>query len=132
MASELELLKLEVSKLSKQLETSMQCDHLVPDAGVDVNTFREETQVPVQRVYILGGHDGHSWLASVDVLSPARHEYYPVASMLTPRSYAASSVLMGQVYIFGGGNGKLWYETGTFFHFRFLSLMIISYEDEKI
>ena len=115
MASELEALKVDVSRLSQQIEASLQCDQQVSGAGINVDTFREELQMTVQQVYILGGHDGHSWLGTVDVLCPARYEYYPVASMLTPRSYAAASVLMGQIYIFGGGNGKVWYETGTFF-----------------
>jgi kelch-like protein 20 len=118
MASELESLRLEVKRMSQQLEASLQSSQSVFDADINVDTSKEELQTPVQQVYILGGHDGNSWLRTVNVLCPSRSEYFPVASLQTPRSYAAASVLMGQIYVFGGGNGKLWYETGNFFSFQ--------------
>ncbi len=72
----------------------------------------EEIRGSVEQLYILGGHNGQSWLGTVDVLCPNTQQCFSVASMLSPRSYAASCALMGKIYVFGGGDGRLWYETG--------------------
>lgn len=111
MASELESLKSDVTRMSQQLEALLQGDRRVNGVVLKENTYREEKQESLQQVYLLGGHNGQSWLGTVDILCPATHEFTSVAPMLTARSYAAASVLMGQIYVFGGGNGRLWYET---------------------
>lgn len=65
-----------------------------------------------QEVYLMGGFNGTEWLGSVDRYRPSRDEWEVVAPMSAKRSYAASAVLDGMVYVFGGGEGQLWYDTG--------------------
>lgn len=65
-----------------------------------------------QEVYLMGGFNGVEWLGSVERYRPATDEWEEVAPMAAKRSYAASAVLDGLAYVFGGGEGQLWYDTG--------------------
>eukprot|EP01018_Ginkgo_biloba_P004824 Gb_17068 [translate_table: standard] len=62
-------------------------------------------------IYLLGGNDGNSWLGALDMYSPTTDIIRSLEPMPTARSYAAATVLDGNIYIFGGGNGVLWYNS---------------------
>jgi len=64
-------------------------------------------------IYILGGL-AHTWLESVIVYSPAMNQMRSAAPMLAPCSYAAASLLDGNMYLYGGGDGSSWSDSGMF------------------
>lgn len=119
LVSEIECLKLQMAHLSHQLEALQQrsmCnnDWIANNEWIVSGILDEKaaSQGTGHDIYLLGGNDGESWLQSADVINPVTFEMAPIPPMLFSRAYAAATVLMGQIYVFGGGNGKLWYETG--------------------
>lgn len=64
-------------------------------------------------IYLIGGFDGKSWLSSLDSFSPSMDFLVPRKSMSTVRSYASAAALDGNLYVFGGRGGSLWFNTGT-------------------
>lgn len=83
---------------------------------VDVTMIESsnELQVDLDEVILLvGGYDGMQWLSALDVYSPTTDTLTSRRSMYSPRSYFSIAKLNGELYAFGGGNGSLWYDTGT-------------------
>lgn len=67
---------------------------------------------PTESVYLVGGYDGESWLSTLDLYFPRGDVRKSLKPMNCVRSYASTSLLNGELYIFGGGDGQLWYNTG--------------------
>ena len=64
-------------------------------------------------IFLVGGYDGGSWLSALDSYSPTHDVIKTLNPMNSIRSYASVSRLNDEFYVFGGGNGCLWYDTGT-------------------
>eukprot|EP00249_Psilotum_nudum_P022924 c28694_g1_i2 orf=130-2562(-) len=108
MASDIQDLKMEVACLSRQLKTPLRENG---ETIASTSTCPAMSEVLNLGIYLLGGHNGNSWLGTVDLFYPGTCYVQSVASMAAPRSYAATAVLMDQIYVFGGGNGSSWYNT---------------------
>ena len=74
---------------------------------------------------VAGGYDGYFWLSALDSYCPFQDLKKPLASMNFARSHASAANLNGELYMFGGVLGDLWYDTGTFV---FLSVFSFSLE----
>jgi hypothetical protein len=73
-------------------------------------------------IFLIGGYNGVTWLSSLDSFSPKKDILVPLTSMGSPRSYASVAAMEGCVFVFGGGDGSSWYNTGTLI-FQFASLL---------
>ncbi|CAN1276896.1 Kelch-like protein 20 [Linum perenne] len=62
-------------------------------------------------IYIIGGHDGESWLPSLDLYYPSSGQKEALTPMSCPRAYASVAEAYDQLYVMGGGDGNLWYDT---------------------
>ncbi|KAL4424907.1 hypothetical protein ABPG77_009636 [Micractinium sp. CCAP 211/92] len=69
--------------------------------------------MPIQRgeVLLVGGHDGGTWLDSVDCFSPADCLWSSLPLLGKPRSFAAAVSTSNEVFVAGGGNGVDWYDS---------------------
>ena len=63
-------------------------------------------------IFLVGGYDGKSLLSALDSYSPMHDVIMPLQSMNIARSYASVARLKDELYIFGGGDGSLWIDTG--------------------
>ncbi|KAH9620293.1 hypothetical protein KSS87_005399 [Heliosperma pusillum] len=65
-------------------------------------------------IYLAGGHDGKSWLASLESYYPSKDIIKPLCPMHSARSYASLTRFNGEIYVIGGGPGgheDSWYDT---------------------
>lgn len=67
-----------------------------------------------ESVLIVGGFDGSSWLSDLVSFSPSNDKIMSLCSMTFARSYASAAKLNGEVFVFGGVDGNMWFDTGTF------------------
>lgn len=67
----------------------------------------------VPRLFIVGGHDSANWLDTVDVFSPGAEggRWAQLVPQGAPRSFAAAAVLDRMLYVSGGGNGEVWFDS---------------------
>lgn len=64
-----------------------------------------------ESLFLIGGYDGESSLASMDLYCPSQNVMKSLRPMSSVRSYASAVQLNGELYVFGGGNGCIWYDT---------------------
>lgn len=64
-------------------------------------------------IFLAGGYDGVSWLSALDSYMPSLDVLKSLKPMNSVRAYASVAKLSGELYVFGGGTGSLWYDTGT-------------------
>jgi len=57
-------------------------------------------------MYAVGGHDGWSYLNTVERWDPQARQWNFVATMSTPRSTVGVAVLSGKLYAVGGRDGS--------------------------
>ena len=73
----------------------------------------EELQLdPTESIFLVGGYDGKSWLSALNSYFPSQDVIKSVQPMSSVRSYASAALLNGELYVFGGGDGYSWYDTG--------------------
>ncbi|KAG4912575.1 hypothetical protein JHK84_053037 [Glycine max] len=60
-----------------------------------------------------GGFDGKSLLATMDLYFTSQNVIKSLKPMSSIRSYASIVWLNGEMYVFGGGNGYVWYDTAA-------------------
>lgn len=53
-------------------------------------------------IYAMGGYDGQFYLKSVEMYSPSKDVWTPVASMTKSRSIFSAASLDGKIYALGG------------------------------
>lgn len=53
-------------------------------------------------VYIFGGHDGSSWLTTLDSYFPSHDTKTSLSPMQFEKKHASSTTLNGELYHFGG------------------------------
>ncbi|XP_074302099.1 uncharacterized protein LOC141633542 isoform X3 [Silene latifolia] len=65
-------------------------------------------------IFMAGGYDGKSWLASFEAYYPSKDNVEALCPMSSVRSYASVARLKGEIYVIGGcsgGSHGLWYDT---------------------
>ncbi|KAL9315261.1 hypothetical protein ACSQ67_016262 [Phaseolus vulgaris] len=80
------------------------------EKGVMKSTVEQHLD-PKDSLFLIGGFDGKSWLATMDLYSTSQSVIKPCKPMNSVRSYASVVRLNGEIYVFGGGNGYIWYDT---------------------
>lgn len=88
-----------------------------PSVALDdsMNKFVEECLGSEDVIYIIGGFNGFSCLSALDSFSPSLDSLTPLKCMNYARSYASAVALDSNIYVFGGGDGTSWYDTGTLY-----------------
>ncbi|XP_027927055.1 kelch-like protein 12 [Vigna unguiculata] len=66
---------------------------------------------PKDSLFLIGGFDGNSWLATMDLYCTSQSLTKPLKPMNSVRSYASVVRLNSEIYVLGGGNGYVWYDT---------------------
>lgn len=77
--------------------------------GVPMTTLRTRVGVTVldNKLYAVGGFDGHKRLSTVECYDPQMKAWRAVTSMNTRRSALGAVVLHGKIYVVGGYDGHL-------------------------
>lgn len=68
-------------------------------------------------ICLVGGFDGCSWLSALDIYSSSQDLMRTWTSMSFVHSYASAAKFNDEVYVLGGVDGNLWYDTGMIFLF---------------
>ncbi|KAM2984074.1 hypothetical protein FF2_009927 [Malus domestica] len=66
---------------------------------------------PDESIYLVGGYDGESCLSAFDAYYPSEDMMKPLSPMSAVRSYASAAQLYGNLYVIGGSNGQVCYDT---------------------
>ncbi|KAI7981828.1 Ring canal kelch protein [Camellia lanceoleosa] len=64
-------------------------------------------------IYLVGGCNSVSWLSALDFYSPMTDVIKSLKPINHGRAYVSIAWLNGKLYVFGGGNGSLWVNTGA-------------------
>lgn len=107
--SEVQQLKTRVFKL----EIAADCQQKQHDEFV----HKACHEISEQLVYLVGGNDGTSCLFSLDSYSPSADILKSLKPMCAVRSNATAVALNDSLYVFGGGNGSSWYDSGDYLSF---------------
>lgn len=62
--------------------------------------------------FLIGGSDGESSLAAMDIYCTSQNMIKSLKPMNHLRSYASVVELNGEIYVFGGGNDRDWFDSG--------------------
>lgn len=65
-----------------------------------------------ESIFLIGGYDGESWLSAVHSYDPSQDVMKSLRPMSSNRSFSSVAQLKGDLYVFGGGNGNVWFDTG--------------------
>lgn len=84
---------------------------------------------PKDSLFLIGGFDGRSWLATMDLYCTSQSVTKPLKPMNSVRSYASVVRLNSEIYVFGGGNGCVWYDTGMRFYLCFTISCILERDE---
>lgn len=129
MAAELAKMRLEMSELRSQIGTlnSQGQEHsnkllYLSNSGPYADKYSmglpaQQQVARLQQLYILGGL-ADAWLDTVVAYSPHTNQCKPVASLLGCRAYAATSICHGYIYLYGGGDGTSWSDSGMYPHLQ--------------
>lgn len=82
--------------------------------GTIIDGLDEVHLDPNESIFLIGGYDGESWLAAVNLYDPSQDVIKSLRPMNSVRSFSSAAQLKGELYVFGGGNGNVWYDTGMF------------------
>lgn len=63
-------------------------------------------------ILIVGGFNGSSWLSTLDTYAPSHDIMTSLCGMTFVRSYASAAKLNNELFIFGGVDDDVWYDTG--------------------
>ncbi|XP_057435303.1 uncharacterized protein LOC130728001 isoform X2 [Lotus japonicus] len=76
-----------------------------------ISSYAEMELGPKDSLFLLGGYDGESWLASMDLYCTSQNVIQSLKPMSSIRSYASAVQFNGEIFVFGGGDGYVWYDT---------------------
>ncbi|KAG2690997.1 hypothetical protein I3760_09G216600 [Carya illinoinensis] len=79
--------------------------------GTIIDGLDEVHLDPNESIFLIGGYDGESWLAAVNLYDPSQDVIKSLRPMNSVRSFSSAAQLKGELYVFGGGNGNVWYDT---------------------
>jgi len=85
------------------------------EVAVEKATIKSTVELhldPKDSLFLIGGFDGKSLLATMDLYFTSQNVIKSLKPMSSIRSYASIVWLNGEMYVFGGGNGYVWYDTG--------------------
>ena len=114
--------------MSFQMEAELEIQHLkdrctnlesachLPLAHVEKTVIQSSVELhldPKESLFLIGGFDGESWLSAMDLYWPSQNVIKSLKPMSSVRSYSSVVQLNGELYVFGGGNGYDWYDTGV-------------------
>lgn len=106
--TEIKQLKQRCVVLESRLDPSVaHVDEMTVEPFNDLNLDLDEL------IFLVGGYDGASWLSALDSYSPSHDVIKSLKPMNCIRSYSSIARLNGELYVFGGGNGSLWYDSGS-------------------
>ena len=63
------------------------------------------------QLIVLGGHNGSAWLENVTTHRPLTKHWGRLATLDSPRSFAAAETWRDNVFIMGGGDGSQWFNS---------------------
>ncbi|KAK7339975.1 hypothetical protein VNO77_20665 [Canavalia gladiata] len=86
-------------------------NHLMHVEKPETTSVAELYLDPKDSLFLIGGFDGKSWLATMDLYCTSQNVIKSLKPMSSVRSYASVVWLNGEIYVFGGGNGYVWYDT---------------------
>lgn len=66
-----------------------------------------------ESILIVGGYDGVSWSSALQSFLPSKDILRSLKPMSSTRWNAPVVAFNGELYVFGGGSGSKWYDTGT-------------------
>ncbi|KAM1307700.1 hypothetical protein ACFX13_010173 [Malus domestica] len=66
---------------------------------------------PDESIYLVGGYDGESCLSAFDAYYPFEDMIKPLRPMSTVCSFVSVAQCYGDLYVIGGGDGLVWYDT---------------------
>lgn len=105
--NEIQKLKAQCKVLESRSFPSVGCvEELEFQSNNDSHASHDES------ILLLGGFNGTSWLPDLDSYSLSRDSVKSLKPMRHVRIYSSAATLNGDLYVFGGGNGNLWYDTG--------------------
>lgn len=107
--------EMEIQRLKERLMLEPESNSSLVNEDV-IELIDELSLVPSESVFLFGGYTGESWLSALDSYYPSHDVIKSLSPMNSVRSYASVAQLNGELYIIGGGNGHLWYNTGMFSH----------------
>lgn len=87
--------------------------------------FDKSTPDTDKTILIVGGFDGTSWLADLNSYCLSRDTMASLCPMPTQRSYASAVKLGGEIFVLGGFDGDVWYDTGIVCKLNLFVLMPI-------
>lgn len=93
------------------LESESKSSTVLGDEKV-IESFDDLALDAKESIFLLGGYDGELWLSDLDSFYPSQNVLKSLRPMNSVRSYASVAQLNGEVYVMGGGNGQVWYDTG--------------------
>jgi kelch-like protein 20 len=72
--------------------------------------------------FLIGGSDGESPLAAMDMYCTSQNVIKSLKPMSCLRSYASVVELNGEIYVFGGGDDCVWFDSGmrSYYCFEFI------------
>lgn len=105
---EIQHLKDRCSLLESACNTS---NHLTHVEKTVIKSMAELHLDPKDSLFLIGGFDGKSWLATIDLYCTSQNVTKSLVPMSSVRSYASVARLNDEIYVFGGGNGYVWYDT---------------------
>lgn len=76
-------------------------------------------------IFLVGGYDGNSLLPALDSYSPMHDVIMPLQPMNYARAYASVAILKDELYAIGGGDGRLWLDTGFSLHFSLSTFVYV-------
>ncbi|KAJ6806397.1 uncharacterized protein M6B38_174300 [Iris pallida] len=137
---------LDVTEKNAEIDSNQevrQLRNLLMDAGHSIQSLKDRVQVAESKIdssnalvgssldkavahsldlggviYLIGGSDGHSALASLDSFSPSLDTLTPLKSMRLARSYVTAVALDGIIFVIGGGDDGSWFDTVEYYDRR--------------
>ena len=104
-----------INRKSVTLRTVVKCKPSSPEWS-DARPMLQDryhcgTAIYNRRVYVFGGRNNETRLASCEVYDPLTNAWGPLPSMRAVRSAPACAVHSGAIYVFGGFDGQQEYKT---------------------
>ncbi|XP_004492506.1 uncharacterized protein [Cicer arietinum] len=101
-------------QLLKDRCTLLESTHNAPSLHIEETVINPSAKLHLDAkdsIYLIGGSDGQSSLASMDQYCTSQNVIQSLKPMNYLRSYASVVELNGEIYVFGGGNDCDWYDS---------------------
>ncbi|KAK1409388.1 hypothetical protein QVD17_35914 [Tagetes erecta] len=103
LEQELDASKLEIQQLKNRVSVLESGSRSIVDPVELGNQLPSKDMANLKDpVFIVGGHDGSSWLPNLDLYFPSRDIKFSLSPMSFIKRYASAATLNGELYHFGG------------------------------